>query len=160
MKHRRAHDRPTTSSRQTTSPHPRGVSKARPWIVLYEPNPRTRRALVQRLTEEGWAALACDDPAQAMAAARSGRTIDALLVDLKAGIAVAEEVRRVQPGVRVLFTSSHDESARYGVRRYGSNAGGETSRASARDAATAQSDIRLVESLLGSTPRTARKRVG
>jgi DNA-binding response OmpR family regulator len=109
-------------------------------VVVYEPNAPARRALSRLLQDEGWATLECAQTSEVLEAARSGRTIDALLVDFRSGVAVADEVRLTQPSVRVLFMSSHDELPRgiegTFVRR--------------------PIDFRLVESLLQATPRSRR----
>jgi DNA-binding response OmpR family regulator len=110
--------------------------------VLYAPNTEVRQAFAQLLQTEGWSTLECEQASDALRAARSGRTIDALLVDLKTGIAVADEVRREQPGVRVLFLSGQDEPPP-------ATRGGFVKRAL---------DFRLVESLLKATPSSGSRR--
>lgn len=142
---------PREKKRSSSTVPKSGTRQARPWAVLYEPRPRARGALVQFLRAEGWAALQCEHASEAIAAARSGRRIDALLVDLESGVAVADEVRRLQPGVRVLFLSGRSGALRGGM--------GATSAGTAkllRD----RLDCALVGDLLRPAERTPRRRSG
>jgi DNA-binding response OmpR family regulator len=113
--------------------------------VLYEPNASARRALAELLQDEGWATLQCEQPGEAIAAAQSGRKIDALLVDLTRGVEVADEVRRMQPGVRVLFMSSRDEGPKD----------------AAADCVEKPIDFRVLEGLLKARPcKASRRNIG
>lgn len=133
MKHRSPDKQITTSSRAS------GTRLVRPSVVLFEPDAEARRALAQLLRQKGWAIIECALASQAIQVARSGRAIDAVLVDLEAGVAVADELRRLRPDVRVLFTSNREASTPLEVGR-------------------PRADFRVVERLLRVAPDAASRR--
>jgi CheY-like chemotaxis protein len=133
MKHR-SPDKPITTSSRAS-----GTRLVRPSVVLFDPDAKARRELAQLLRLRGWAIVECALPSQAIQVARSGRAIDALLVDVETGVAVADEVRRLRPDVRVLFTSNREASTPAAVGRPGA-------------------DFRVVERLLRVAPHAASRR--
>jgi CheY-like chemotaxis protein len=79
-----------------------GVRRARPWVLVCQQDAAVRARLVALLDDVGFAVWECATAGQAMAAARHAPRLAGLIVDLSEGAEVAEAVRRVQPGVRVL----------------------------------------------------------
>jgi CheY-like chemotaxis protein len=79
-----------------------GVRRARPWVLVCQQDPAVRARLAELLDGVGFAVWECADAGQAMAAARHVPRLAGLIVDLTEGLEVAEAVRRVQPGARVL----------------------------------------------------------
>lgn len=99
--------RPETASTSGVEPSLKGsgVRQARPWVLVYEPDQAVRCDLVELFEDVGLAVWECTDPAQGIAAAKSLPRLAGVVVNLRDGAELADAVRRVQPGVRVLCLS-------------------------------------------------------
>jgi DNA-binding NtrC family response regulator len=84
------------------------VVQARPWIVVFDKHPPARAALAELLRDDGFSVEECQCADDVLAAARTGRRIHCLLVDVGPGRLLVDEVRRYQPDVRILFMSGQD----------------------------------------------------
>jgi len=101
---------PYLESSDVRSPSaPRSVRRARPWVLVYEPEACLLRRIVALLESLGFVACGCADAGDAATRAQTVPYLAGLIVDLEdltAGGAVAEAVRKRQPDVRVLCLSS------------------------------------------------------
>jgi CheY-like chemotaxis protein len=90
-------------------------------ILLVEDEPLVREVATRVLQRLGYDVRACPDPAAALAAMPGLERIPLLLTDLVMpgmnGRELADEVRRLRPGTRVLFATGYtdDEIVRLGV---------------------------------------------
>jgi PAS domain S-box-containing protein len=84
-------------------------------ILLVEDDPAVRRSVSRMLTSRGYVVLPAEDGDQACALVneRSDERIDLLLTDVvlpkMGGRAIAEEITRLCPGIRVLFMSGYSD---------------------------------------------------
>lgn len=80
-----------------------------PVILLVEDDLRVRTLLSQVLDTAGFGLLACSDPAEALAAARTVPRIDVLVTDVglpgMCGSELAERLQETHPGLEMLFMS-------------------------------------------------------
>jgi two-component system cell cycle sensor histidine kinase/response regulator CckA len=84
-------------------------------ILLVEDDPAVRRSVSRMLTSRGYVVVPAEDGEQACALVNDGRDqpIDLLLTDVvlpkMGGRAIAEEITRRCPGIRVLFMSGYSD---------------------------------------------------
>ena len=88
-------------------------------ILIVEDDPRVRRTSVLRLTELGYKVLEAGSGRAALALLADGQRVDLLFTDIVMpggmdGRELAEEARRVCPGLKVLFTSGYAEAGALG----------------------------------------------
>ena len=81
-------------------------------VLIVEDDPGVRKFTTQVLRDTGWTVLEAEDPAGALAIAASlSQSVDLLLTDVVLpginGSELAERVRSLRPGVRVLFMSGY-----------------------------------------------------
>jgi CheY-like chemotaxis protein len=81
-------------------------------VLIVEDDPGVRKFSTQVLRDAGWTVLEAEDPASALAIAASlSQPVDLLLTDVVLpginGSELAERVRSLRPGVRVLFMSGY-----------------------------------------------------
>jgi CheY-like chemotaxis protein len=92
-------------------------------ILLVEDEPLSRMVAEATLRALGFAVLATADGATAIALARAEAVLEILFTDVHLlpgpdGWEVARVVRRIHPGIRVIYTSGQvdaDQHARFGV---------------------------------------------
>ncbi|HEV2594496.1 MAG TPA: CHASE3 domain-containing protein [Sphingomicrobium sp.] len=85
-------------------------------ILLVEDNPNVRRTAVRQLTDLGYLTVDAHDGQSALEKVRSGLQFDLLLTDVVMpggmnGYELADEVEKLRPGTKVLFTSGYTELA-------------------------------------------------
>lgn len=88
--------------------YPVGVER----ILFLEDDPFVRDAPVQMLKRQGYEVIEASDGAEAIALLKSGEPFDLLFTDVVLpgginGVAVAEQALRLQPGIRVLYTTGY-----------------------------------------------------
>ena len=85
-------------------------------ILVVEDDPRVRRVAVRRLKELGYVTVEAESGPAALRLLEGGHPFDLLFTDVVmggglSGIELAEEARRRQPKLKVLFTSGYAEPA-------------------------------------------------
>lgn len=90
-------------------------------ILLVEDNPNVRRTAVRRLTDLGYVTIEADGGAAALEMVKSGLDFDLLLTDVvmpggMSGYQLADELEKLRPGAKVLFTSGYTEMAANGLK--------------------------------------------
>jgi DNA-binding NtrC family response regulator len=94
-----------SKDKRQTDQQSSGVRPAQAWVVVYDPHPRARAALVGLLLEAGFSVKECERPEEVLDAARSGRSMHFLLTDVQTGCRLGDSVRQHQPDVRILLMS-------------------------------------------------------
>lgn len=94
----------------------RALSMGNETILVVEDNRDVRRTVVRQLHDLGFPAIEAEDGAEALALVRAGAEFDLLLTDIvmpggMTGYELAEEVRKLRPAQKVLFTSGYTELA-------------------------------------------------
>lgn len=85
-------------------------------ILVVEDNPNVRRTVLRQLKDLGYPTLEAEDAQRALQMAREGAKFDLLFTDIvmpggMTGYELAEQLERLQPGLKVLFTSGYTELA-------------------------------------------------
>ena len=92
-----------------------GIVKGAECILVVEDDRALRRASVSVLCDNGYEVAEAWDGSEAMDHLRSGRTFDLLFTDLvlpggMTGVDVAEQAVRLQPGIKVLYTTGYADT--------------------------------------------------
>ena len=95
---------------------PPALSNGHETILVVEDNRNVRRTVVRQLHDLGFVTIEAEDGVEALALVASGAEFDLLLTDIvmpggMTGYELAEEVRKLRPGQKVLFTSGYTELA-------------------------------------------------
>ena len=101
-----------TDVKQETRELERGSER----VLVVEDDPMVREFPVEVLRGMGYEVVEALDGKEALAQLREGRTFDLLFTDVvlpggMSGKQIADEAKRLQPGIRVLFTTGYAENA-------------------------------------------------
>jgi len=85
-------------------------------ILVVEDDPMVRNYVIAQLRGFGYATIAAENAAEALAVVHHGANFDLLFTDIimpggSDGSELAKEVRRLRPSVKVLFTSGYTDNA-------------------------------------------------
>jgi len=103
------------------------LARAEETVLVVEDNERVRQYVSEQLRRFGYRVIECADAKTALRVLRQQTRVDLLFSDLDMpggnGIKLAEQAKRLQPRLRVLFTSAHadlqaapERSFRHGYR--------------------------------------------
>jgi DNA-binding NtrC family response regulator len=93
-------------------------------ILLVEDEPSVRQTVDEMLTRHGYRVISAASADDAMRVFSDGAAIDLLVTDVvmphRDGVALANDAKRLRPGLRVLYISGHDDPSRLRTdRRHG-----------------------------------------
>ena len=107
---------PATGVLPTAEPAPAPVVEGgHETILVVEDDTLVRNYVLTQLHSLGYVTLDAANPTEALAVVASGHTFDLLFTDVimpgMNGRQLADEILKVRPGLRVLFTSGYTENA-------------------------------------------------